>query len=42
MTHLNEDHNARVLFERILSPNNSITKQSQPAIWHEFLRFESQ
>ncbi|CAF5124921.1 unnamed protein product, partial [Rotaria magnacalcarata] len=29
-------------FERILSPNNSITKQSQPAIWHEFLRFESQ
>ncbi len=42
MTHLNEDHNARVLFERVLSPDNSIPKQSQPAIWHEFLKFESQ
>ncbi|CAF1173754.1 unnamed protein product [Rotaria sordida] len=42
MTHLNEDHNARVLFERILSPNNSIFKQLQPTIWNEFLKFESQ
>ncbi len=42
MTHLNEDHNARVLFERVLSPDNPIPKQSQPAIWHEFLKFESQ
>jgi cleavage stimulation factor subunit 3 len=42
MTHLNEDHNARVLFERVVSPDNSIAKQSQPAIWHEFLKFESQ
>jgi len=42
MTHLNEDHNARVLFERVLSPDNPISKQSQPAIWHEFLKFESQ
>ncbi|CAF3573294.1 unnamed protein product, partial [Rotaria sp. Silwood2] len=42
MTHLNEDHNARVLFERILSPNNPILKQLQPTIWNEFLKFESQ
>lgn len=42
MTHLNEDHNARVLFERVLATDNSIPKQSQPAIWHEFLKFESQ
>jgi cleavage stimulation factor subunit 3 len=42
MTHLNEDHNARVLFERILSTDNFISKQSQSAIWHEFLKFESQ
>ena len=42
MTHLNEDHNARVLFERVLSSDNTIPKSSQPAIWHEFLKFESQ
>lgn len=42
MTHLNEDHNARVLFERVLSPDNPINKQYQPAIWNEFLKFESQ
>jgi cleavage stimulation factor subunit 3 len=42
MTHLNEDHNARVLFERVVSADNSISKQLQPAIWHEFLKFESQ
>ena len=42
MTHLNEDHNARVLFERVLSADHSISKQNQPAIWHEFLKFESQ
>ncbi|CAF1144036.1 unnamed protein product [Adineta ricciae] len=42
MTHLNEDHNARVLFERVLSPDNPTAKQSQPVIWHEFLKFESQ
>ena len=42
MTHLNEDHNTRVLFERVLAVDNSISKQSQLPIWHEFLRFESQ
>ncbi|UJR32024.1 hypothetical protein I4U23_019492 [Adineta vaga] len=42
MTHLNEDHNARVLFERVLSPDNPISKQLQPVIWQEFLKFESQ
>jgi len=42
MTHLNEDHNARVLFERVLAADNSISKQSQLPIWHEFLKFESQ
>jgi cleavage stimulation factor subunit 3 len=42
MTHLNEDHNARVLFERILSIDNLIIKQSQLPIWYEFLKFESQ
>jgi cleavage stimulation factor subunit 3 len=42
MTHLNEDHNARVLFERVLSMDHTIPKSSQSAIWHEFLKFESQ
>jgi cleavage stimulation factor subunit 3 len=42
MTHLNEDHNARVLFERVLSSDNSISKQTQLPIWHAFLKFESQ
>jgi cleavage stimulation factor subunit 3 len=42
MTHLNEDHNARVLFERVLSIDNSILKQSQLLIWLEFLKYESQ
>ncbi|CAF4257525.1 unnamed protein product, partial [Rotaria sp. Silwood2] len=42
MTHLNEDHNARVLFERVLSLDNPISKQSQLPIWNEFLKFESQ
>ncbi|CAF0946428.1 unnamed protein product [Rotaria sordida] len=42
MTHLNEDHNARVLFERVLSSDNLILKQSQLPIWNEFLKFESQ
>lgn len=42
MTHLNEDHNARVLFERVLSAENTVAKSLQPAIWHEFLKFESQ
>lgn len=42
MTHLNEDHNTRVLFERVLATDSSISKQSQLPIWHEFLRFESQ
>ena len=42
MTHLNEDHNARVLFERVLAIDNSIPKPSQLPIWHEFLKFESQ
>ncbi|CAF1348875.1 unnamed protein product [Didymodactylos carnosus] len=41
MTHLNEDHNARVLFERVLSPDNQIPKQKQADIWYEFLKFES-
>ena len=42
MTHLNEDHNARVLFERILSTDNVVVKSLQPTIWYEFLKFESQ
>jgi cleavage stimulation factor subunit 3 len=42
MTHLNEDHNTRVIFERVLSIDNSILKQSQLPIWYEFLKFESQ
>ncbi|CAF0806537.1 unnamed protein product [Didymodactylos carnosus] len=41
MTHLNEDHNARVLFERVLSSDNQIPKQNQSDIWYEFLKFES-
>ena len=42
MTHLNEDHNARVLFERVLATDGTVAKPSQIPIWHEFLKFESQ
>ncbi|CAF3545443.1 unnamed protein product [Adineta steineri] len=42
MTHLNEDHNARILFERVLSIDNLISKQCQLPIWREFVKFESQ
>ena len=42
MTHLNEDHNARVLFERVLATDGFLPKPSQGPIWHEFLKFESQ
>lgn len=42
MTHLNEDHNARVVFESVLSNESALTKSSQGPIWNEFLKFESQ
>jgi cleavage stimulation factor subunit 3 len=42
MTHLNEDHNVRVLFERVLAIDGFLTKQSQGPVWNEFLKFECQ
>lgn len=42
MTHLNEDHNARVVFESVLSSESPLMKTDQQPIWNEFLQFESQ
>lgn len=39
MSHLNEDNNTRVLFERILS-SDELSIQSTNEIWSEFLKFE--
>jgi cleavage stimulation factor subunit 3 len=39
MSHLNEDNNTRVLFERILS-SDELPVQSTNEIWSEFLKFE--
>ncbi|KAK7107878.1 cleavage stimulation factor subunit 3-like [Littorina saxatilis] len=41
MSHLNEDNNTRVLFERVLS-SGSITPEKSMDIWSRFLAFESQ
>ncbi|RUS90701.1 hypothetical protein EGW08_001505 [Elysia chlorotica] len=41
MSHLNEDNNTRVLFERILSSENLLPEKSTD-IWSRFLSFESQ
>nr|CAG4638288.1 EOG090X026K [Cyclestheria hislopi] len=40
LTHLNEDNNTRVLFERILS-SGSLTPENSLEIWNKFLDFES-
>ena len=42
MTHLNEDQNARVLFDGLLAQEQGISNESQVPIWTEFLKFESQ
>jgi len=41
MSHLNEDNNTRVLFERILSSDQLLPEKSTD-IWSKFLSFESQ
>ncbi|KAK7478906.1 hypothetical protein BaRGS_00029887 [Batillaria attramentaria] len=41
MSHLNEDNNTRVLFERVLSSGH-ITPEKSTDIWSRFLAFESQ
>ncbi|CAL8073455.1 unnamed protein product [Calicophoron daubneyi] len=41
MTHLNEDNNIRVLFERALG-SNQIAPERSRLIWGRFLQFESQ
>jgi len=41
MSHLNEDNNTRVLFERVLSSDQLIPEKSLD-IWSKFLTFESQ
>ncbi|KAF8561962.1 hypothetical protein P879_05812 [Paragonimus westermani] len=41
MTHLNEDNNIRVLFERALGSNQIPTERAR-LIWARFLQFESQ
>ncbi|CAH0699571.1 unnamed protein product [Spodoptera exigua] len=40
LSHLNEDNNTRVLFERVLS-SGSLKPESQVDIWNRFLEFES-
>lgn len=39
MSHLNEDNNTRVLFERVLS-GDELPAQNMNEIWSEFLKFE--
>lgn len=40
LSHLNEDNNTRVLFERVLT-SSSITPKESVDIWNKFLEFES-
>ncbi|KAL4083506.1 hypothetical protein QTP88_028822 [Uroleucon formosanum] len=40
LSHLNEDNNTRVLFERVLS-NTSLEPENSVDIWNRFLEFES-
>jgi len=40
LSHLNEDNNTRVLFERVLS-GSTITAEESINIWNKFLEFES-
>ncbi|XP_026322588.1 protein suppressor of forked [Hyposmocoma kahamanoa] len=40
LSHLNEDNNTRVLFERVLS-SGSLSPESSVDIWNRFLEFES-
>ncbi|XP_026810238.1 protein suppressor of forked [Rhopalosiphum maidis] len=40
LSHLNEDNNTRVLFERVLS-NTSLEPEKSVDIWNRFLEFES-
>nr|CAG4640671.1 EOG090X026K [Eulimnadia texana] len=40
LTHLNEDNNTRVLFERILT-SGSLSAENSLEIWNKFLEFES-
>ncbi|KAL7036048.1 hypothetical protein ACKWTF_008672 [Chironomus riparius] len=40
LSHLNEDNNTRVLFERVLS-SGGLTNQLSVQIWNKFLEFES-
>lgn len=40
LSHLNEDNNTRVLFERVLS-SGGLTPQLSVNIWNRFLEFES-
>lgn len=40
LSHLNEDNNTRVLFERVLS-SGGLTPQLSVEVWNKFLEFES-
>lgn len=40
LSHLNEDNNTRVLFERVLS-SGGLTNQLSVEVWNKFLEFES-
>ncbi|XP_076344478.1 cleavage stimulation factor subunit su(f) isoform X2 [Tachypleus tridentatus] len=40
LSHLNEDNNTRVLFERVLT-SGSLTSEKSVEIWNRFLEFES-
>ncbi|XP_054724152.1 cleavage stimulation factor subunit 3-like [Uloborus diversus] len=41
LSHLNDDNNTRVLFERVLSTGSSLPPEKQIEIWNKFLEFES-
>ncbi|XP_011167084.2 protein suppressor of forked [Solenopsis invicta] len=41
LSHLNEDNNTRVLFERVLSSGSSLEPEKSVDIWNRFLEFES-
>ncbi|GAB6030297.1 Cleavage stimulation factor subunit 3 [Chamberlinius hualienensis] len=41
LSHLNEDNNTRVLFERVLTSSSNMFPEKQVEIWNLFLEFES-
>ncbi|KAL3093072.1 hypothetical protein niasHT_022522 [Heterodera trifolii] len=42
LSHLNEDNNTRVVFERLLNSENALPSEKSLEIWDKYLEFESQ